>query len=56
MRPFSLAVAAWEFRDATARSPWRRAVVPGCVHTDLQRHGLIPDPFWGDNEAGLQWI
>jgi beta-mannosidase len=51
-----LATAAWKFRDATTRSPWRPAVVPGCVHRDLLRHQLIPDPFWGTNELGLQWI
>lgn len=33
-----------------------RATVPGCVHTDLLREGLIPDPFDGDNESDLQWI
>ncbi|MDF2989956.1 MAG: beta-galactosidase/beta-glucuronidase [Microbacterium sp.] len=32
------------------------AVVPGCVHTDLLRAGLIPDPFDGDNESALAWI
>ena len=32
------------------------ARVPGCVHTDLLRAKLIPDPFWGDNEKRLQWI
>ncbi len=32
------------------------AVVPGCVHTDLLRAGLIPDPFDGDNESVLAWI
>jgi beta-mannosidase len=32
------------------------AVVPGCVHTDLLRAGKIPDPFYGTNEKGLQWI
>jgi len=52
----TLARAAWRFRDATRGSPWRAAVVPGCVHRDLLRHQLIPDPFWGTNEAGLQWI
>src|SRR4051794_32942691 len=36
-------------RDYTAK-------VPGCIHTDLQRHDLIPDPFWGSNELDLQWI
>jgi beta-mannosidase len=30
--------------------------VPGCIHTDLLRHGLIPDPFWANNERDLQWI
>lgn len=56
MRSLPLASAAWQFRDATEKSPWRDAVVPGCVHTDLRRHGLIPDPFFGTNELGLQWI
>src|SRR3712207_8954090 len=35
---------------------FRSAQVPGSVHTDLQRTGLIPDPFWGSNELELQWI
>ncbi len=56
MHRYSLASAPWRFRDATRRSPWRRAVVPGCVHRDLLRHRLIPDPFWGTNELDLQWI
>jgi beta-mannosidase len=56
MRVLSLASSAWRFRDATRSSPWRAAVVPGCVHRDLLRHRLIPDPFWGTNELNLQWI
>ena len=56
MRLLPLASASWQFREATRRSPWRAAVVPGCVHRDLRRHGLIPDPFWGANELALQWI
>jgi beta-mannosidase len=56
MRSLSLASASWQFRDATRKTTWRSAVVPGCVHTDLRRHQLIPDPFWGLNELGLQWI
>lgn len=51
-----LSAAAWQFRDATVKSKWRTAVVPGCVHLDLLRHKLIPDPFWGNNEAQVQWI
>lgn len=56
MPSLSLAAAAWKFRDATTKSPWRSAVVPGCVHRDLLRHGLIPDPFWATHELELQWI
>ena len=36
--------------------PWRPAQVPGDVHLDLLRNKLIPDPFYRDNEAKLQWI
>ena len=45
----------WEFRRVS-KGPWRTATVPGCVHTDLLDRGLIPDPFYGDNERALQWI
>ncbi|HEY8995543.1 MAG TPA: glycoside hydrolase family 2 protein [Lacunisphaera sp.] len=56
MTTLPLAAVSWQFRDATERTPWRNATVPGCVHTDLRRHRLIPDPFWGTNELELQWI
>jgi beta-mannosidase len=39
-----------------ALSTWLPATVPGTVHTDLLANGLIPDPFWRDNEMALQWI
>jgi len=29
--------------------------VPGQVHTDLERDGHIPDPFWRDNAEQCQW-
>ena len=29
--------------------------VPGQVHPDLQREGLIPDPFWRNNAEQCQW-
>ncbi|MDP3435661.1 MAG: glycoside hydrolase family 2 protein [Bacteroidales bacterium] len=35
---------------------WYLADVPGTVHTDLLKNGLIPDPFYGCNEKDLQWI
>jgi beta-mannosidase len=53
----------WEFRqvppatgDAGGATSWRAAKMPGTVHTDLLAHGLIPDPYVGAPEAGLQWI
>ena len=54
--------SGWEFRqlpgDAAApdTSVWRPAQVPGSVHLDLLRNNLIPDPYYRDNEAKLQWI
>lgn len=48
----------WEFRqaDQSTAADWRPAQVPGDVHLDLLRNKLIPDPFFGKNEEGLQWI
>ena len=61
--------SAWEFHQlisgATVESAnsavpdasqWHPATVPGCVHLDLLNNKLIPDPFYRDNEAKLQWI
>jgi beta-mannosidase len=47
--------AGWKFREA-GKGAWRAASVPGCVHTDLLRNGLIEDPFYRDNEKKLQWV
>ena len=35
---------------------WQPATVPGAIQTDLLARKNIPDPFWRDNEASLQWI
>lgn len=53
--------AGWEFRQriegsSAQEGKWYPADVPGVVHTDLFRNKLIPDPFYRDNEANLQWI
>jgi beta-mannosidase len=45
----------WKFK-ACEEKEWLPAVVPGCVHTDLLRAGIIADPFYGTNEHDLQWI
>src|ERR1700723_800386 len=60
--PSSRAVdAKWEFRalGTTIRADineWHPARVPGVVQTDLLNNGLIPDPFYQDNDTRLQWI
>ncbi|MFN8394262.1 MAG: glycoside hydrolase family 2 protein [Bacteroidia bacterium] len=47
----------WQFREAgTKEKEWLPATVPGTVHTDLFAAKLIPDPYYGNNEADLQWI
>jgi hypothetical protein len=33
-----------------------QAVVPGVVHTDLLRAGLIPEPYADFNELALRWV
>jgi beta-mannosidase len=59
---FTALAAAWTVRAVSGPLPdgFPRtaipAIVPGVVHTDLLRAGLIPDPFDGDNEAAQQWI
>jgi beta-mannosidase len=55
MQRISLSGTSWRFRDRS-ETKWLPGRVPGCVHTDLLAAGKIPDPFWADNEAALQWI
>lgn len=55
MKPYHLELTNWEFR-ACGDETWLPAVVPGTVHTDLLRNGLISQPFYGKNEHELQWI
>jgi beta-mannosidase len=46
---------SWQFRESGA-DEWRAATVPGSIHTDLLAAGLIPDPFYADNEIRVQWV
>jgi beta-mannosidase len=53
--------SGWEFHQLTdspvgVGTSWHPAQVPGDVHLDLLHNNLIPDPFYRDNEAKLQWI
>lgn len=45
----------WSFRQVGTEQ-WYSAEVPGVVHTDLMRHGLIPDPYVNFNADSVQWI
>jgi beta-mannosidase len=45
----------WTFRQVGTEA-WYSATVPGTIHTDLMQHGLIPDPFYRNNEKDVQWV
>ena len=45
----------WSFAESGS-GKWLSAEVPGTVHQDLLRHGLLPDPFYGTNEQKIQWV
>lgn len=47
--------AGWQFRQRGTQR-WHAAEVPGVVHTDLLRLGLIPDPYRDFNVDSVQWI
>src|SRR5579883_1285869 len=53
--------SGWEFRQTASggtgtTAKWYPATVPGDIHLDLLANKVIPDPFYRDNEAKLQWI
>lgn len=45
----------WRFQRMD-EGTWHPAEVPGVVHTDLLRAGLIPDPYRDLNVDSVQWI
>ena len=46
----------WTLRRADAPAEATPATVPGTVHTDLLAAGQLPDPFYRDDEASVQWV
>src|SRR5574344_834829 len=50
---YSQELTSWSF---CYRNTWLPATVPGCIHTDLLAHHLIPDPFLATNEDSVQWV
>ncbi len=50
---------AWQLTGHDRRGPDTLALqaqVPGHVHVDLLKAGLIPDPFWRDQADQCQWV
>jgi beta-mannosidase len=47
--------SGWQMHETTSNK-WIPAIVPGCVHSDLLRNKLIPEPYYRTNEKDLQWI
>ena len=44
------------FATAEPDGEWIDATVPGDVHLDCQREGIIPDPFYGTNMDRCIWM
>ena len=53
---FRLAAGDSHAKDHRAAASWHGANVPGTVQTDLLAAKLLPDPFYRDNEAKVQWV
>ncbi len=66
MRKSQVIASGWEFINSSRENlpimskpgvpDWLEARVPGYVHTDLVRQGIIAHPFYRMNEAGCQWV
>lgn len=55
MKQMTHTIENWEFTQKENKN-WMKAFVPGTVHTDLHKNGLIPHPYVEKNELDLQWI
>jgi len=59
---WELAAATWldaelqPIKLSYCHTQWLPAQVPGHVHLDLVRHGVIADPFGARGELGCQWV
>ncbi len=67
--PFWPSGAVWQFGAVPAQpwpgpetpdlarvQTWRSAITPGQVHSDLLAHGLLEDPFVGENLRQAAWV
>lgn len=51
----NLSKLRWTFNQSGKTKSYP-ATVPGTVHTDLMKKGVIPDPFYGVNEEKVKWV
>lgn len=54
-KTIDLSAENWTFKKEGENTEYE-ARIPGCIHTDLFRNNLIPDPYFGLNEKEIQWI
>lgn len=45
----------WTFKQVRSQNSYP-ATVPGSIHTDLMKCGIIEDPYFRLNERGVQWV
>ena len=51
----TITLSDWKYRQNSS-DPWSNAQVPGAIHTDLLRNGVIVNPYLNDNEKQVQWV
>lgn len=55
MKKLDLA-GTWQLRQVGGSDGPVAATVPGDVHSALLAAGIIPDPYWSDNELDILWV
>lgn len=55
MLRLDLSSAVWSLSEAGGSERWPGRV-PGCVHADLVRAGVLPDGWYRDNEKHWHWV
>lgn len=55
-RLLDLSTLKWTLSSPTYTNITVPASVPGQVHLDLYREGVIPDPYFGLGDFELRWV
>ena len=46
----------WKVCDASSQECTYEATVPGDIHDDLIKAGVIAEPYYGDNSKQCTWV